>query len=125
MKVRCYNIKWETDGKRVKLPKSITFEIEPKDLDGIEEALNDLLSDTTGWLHNGYDYEILPVTQRQYVKKEDNICPFCGSDNLDGESVDIDANGASQEVSCFDCGGVWQDNYRLTSFTVIQAPKGN
>lgn len=50
------NVKWETDGYNVDLPKE--FEIPKRfiDKDGIDEdAVADWLSDETGWLHNGFE----------------------------------------------------------------------
>lgn len=43
------NIKWETDGKKVKLPTSASVECWD------EELIADRLSDTYGWLVNDFD----------------------------------------------------------------------
>jgi transposase-like protein len=67
-----------------------------------------------------------PLTDAQYVKKtkkDDCVCPFCGSDNLDGEGVDVQKGGAQQEVTCQDCCASWYDNYVLTGYTVINGPE--
>ncbi len=52
---RAYDIKWETDGHKVKLPKEITFELDD-DADPAYEGA-DVLSDKTGWLVNGFQFE--------------------------------------------------------------------
>lgn len=43
---------WDTDGKRVKLPKKMKIEVWPEDDDSVEaihEQAMDEASDTTGW----------------------------------------------------------------------------
>ena len=63
--------------------------------------------------------------QRRLTKKEvadhlkddgECFCPFsdCESGDIEGESVEIDANGASQKTSCNCCGRSWTDLYTLT-----------
>lgn len=55
--VEVYNIKWDTDGKRVKsLPK--TFRIEVEDVED-EDALSAVISDHFGFCHFGFDYKIV------------------------------------------------------------------
>lgn len=56
------------------------------------------------------------MSQKAYVDSEGVKCPFCGSENLDREGVDVDAGGASQRVSCDDCGKTWYDCYKLTGY---------
>jgi hypothetical protein len=40
-------------------------------------------------------------------------CPFCGCENLDGESVETGEGAAEQVVNCTDCGSSWTDSYKL------------
>ncbi len=40
-------------------------------------------------------------------------CPVCDSDDIEGGSVEIDAGGATQEVSCKECDTEWTDIYKL------------
>lgn len=67
---------------------------------------------------------LIMKSQKKYLKKP-NHCPFCNSDYVQGESVNIDDNGAHQEVNCMDCNGSWHDNYRLISYTVNKTPTGD
>ena len=53
--VRLFNIQWDTDGEKVKLPKSDTFEVET-DFDVAQDGA-DLLSDKHGWCVFGFDFE--------------------------------------------------------------------
>ena len=50
----------------------------------------------------------------EYIEEGGCTCLYCGSTNLDGGSIDIDAGLAWQPVYCNDCGSEWQDVYVLT-----------
>lgn len=55
LKYKVYGIKWETDGYEVDLPDEIEIPEEFINEDGVDEdAVSDWLSDTTGWLHDGF-----------------------------------------------------------------------
>lgn len=58
-------------------------------------------------------------TQEAYLQNSGQ-CPntHCNSYNIDGGSVCIDANQAIQEVSCNDCGTVWNDIYSLSGYVL-------
>lgn len=63
-KVRCFNIKWDTDGNsRIfkKLPQEVIYEgyICEEDEDEIDEILGDYLSDKWGFCHYGFKFEVL------------------------------------------------------------------
>ena len=57
--VKVKNIKWKTDGYEVDLPKELiipeSFVEEDGEIDC--DAVADWLSDTTGWLHDGFEIE--------------------------------------------------------------------
>ena len=57
MKIRAFNIRYDTDGQKIKLPKKIVFDVED-DFDADEE-LADLISDETGFCVFSCEYEIL------------------------------------------------------------------
>ena len=58
MKVLVYDIKWETDGYKVKLPKNVIIDMDTEGLDeeDVIEEINDFLSDEYGWLVTDYNY---------------------------------------------------------------------
>jgi hypothetical protein len=58
-----------------------------------------------------------PLTDKEYVGKGGLICPYCGSDQITGDEINVDAGHATQEVSCEDCKKEWQDVYRLTGYS--------
>jgi len=43
----------------------------------------------------------------------------CQSDAIEGGSLDIDGNIATQEVGCNDCSASWEDEYRLKGLTSL------
>ncbi len=51
-------------------------------------------------------------------------CPYCGSENIEGQSIDIDGDTAEQEVGCNDCNKSWYDKYRLTGVWVPSTEAG-
>ena len=59
MKIRAFNIKHDTDGKRVdNLPKEIFFDDVAADTD-VENEIADMVSDKTGWCVFSVEYEIV------------------------------------------------------------------
>lgn len=60
MKIKITNIKWDTDGQKVKLPKEEIYEIDNDYLtDILEDDMNDYLSDKYGYCMDSYNCEIL------------------------------------------------------------------
>lgn len=57
MKVRFFNIVWDTDGEAVELPVEVEMQCDP-DLDVAEDGA-DVLSDTYGWCVESFEFEIL------------------------------------------------------------------
>jgi len=45
-----------------------------------------------------------------------NLCPNCGSHDIEGEAVDITQDGARQDCSCSDCESEWVCYYKFESF---------
>ncbi len=50
-----------------------------------------------------------------YVVRGYGHCPFCKSDQLDGESLTVELNKVTQPVGCSACGKTWTDVYTLTA----------
>lgn len=63
--------------------------------------------------------ELTPMTDEEYCGTGGNRCPFCGSDNFDGEEIEYDSGIAWQDVECNECGKRWQDQYSLTGYKEI------
>jgi hypothetical protein len=57
-----------------------------------------------------------------YILHGFSQCPnkACGGVDIEGGFVDIEGNYAKQDVSCADCGTVWEDTYTLTSYSVLE-----
>lgn len=61
MRVRAYDIRYDTDGLEIDLPSELIFTVdldERPDFDPAEE-LADMISDQTGWCIFGCQFEIL------------------------------------------------------------------
>ena len=62
----------------------------------------------------------------KYVESHGLICPFCGSETLEGMHRVEAGRGdglATQHVRCADCDKEWDDLYVLTGFTERDDPK--
>jgi len=59
-------------------------------------------------------------TRQNYIKHAFATCPFCGSQDIVGGSVEIDGNSASQDVSCSNCISEWRDVFTLTDIEEIR-----
>lgn len=57
-----------------------------------------------------------PLTSDEYANQGGNCCPYCGSGDLDGGPVEIDAGIAAQKVGCGECDKEWTDTYSLTGY---------
>lgn len=57
-----------------------------------------------------------PMTNEQYLAQGGTRCPFCGSLQIEGQEVNIDAGNAWQDMTCNDCHAEWQDTYTLTGY---------
>ena len=61
IKILCYDITWETDGKIVDLPSSVVIELEENSDYTIENLVAEFgankLSELFGWSVNHYDWE--------------------------------------------------------------------
>jgi hypothetical protein len=44
------------------------------------------------------------ITNQEYIDNYGTQCPHCGSTNLSGDHVQIDAGSAWQDITCDDCG---------------------
>ena len=57
-KIKVSNIKYDTDGKRIKLPKTLEINV-PDDIekDEIEDFLSDEISNITGFCHFGFSID--------------------------------------------------------------------
>lgn len=53
---------------------------------------------------------------KAYVRDSGRTCPFCGHDQIEGESVETGGGSATQGMYCLKCGAYWIDAYRLVGF---------
>lgn len=55
----------------------------------------------------------LTVTKKKEYLDASHKCPYCGSEDISGGFVEVDAEGAWQDIGCASCGKHWVDVYRL------------
>lgn len=58
------------------------------------------------------------LSPSEYAQKKGCICPLCKSEEVEGFSIDVDCDTATQEVHCNDCGFGWTDKYLLSGYSV-------
>ena len=60
------------------------------------------------------------ITKKYTTTNAINRCPIrkCLSEDIEGGGVAIEGKYALQEVTCNDCGTVWQDEYKLQDFHI-------
>ena len=60
------------------------------------------------------------LTQEQadkYIADEGGSCPFCGSDQVEGQNFDYEYGRNYRGVTCTACGRSWQNGYTLDSIS--------
>lgn len=56
----------------------------------------------------------LTEEQKQtYIQGGAIVCPFCGSEDIGGRAVEVEAGTATQGVSCHACRKYWTDIYKI------------
>ena len=58
-------------------------------------------------------------TKKEYIEHPCE-CPFCGSDEITGGHVEIQAREANQTVQCIICEKRWIDIYKLVGFEEVK-----
>jgi hypothetical protein len=61
-----------------------------------------------------------PKKKDRHIKQGSIKCPYCGSEDITGEEVEIEENMATQEVFCSDCERGWRDIYKLVDVEEIE-----
>lgn len=56
-----------------------------------------------------------------YIEGGYGECPYCGSTDIVGHSVEISGNSAYQDVTCSDCNRKWCDSYVLVD--ILETPE--
>lgn len=57
--------------------------------------------------------------KEQYLKDGGTLCPFCRSNDLSTDNMQIDGGTMTEDIECLNCGEQWQDSYTLTRITEI------
>lgn len=60
--------------------------------------------------------EFKPLTPEEHLENPD-VCPFCGSEEIQANDEFYEYKAITQVVTCMDCEKSWNEHYTLTSFT--------
>jgi hypothetical protein len=52
---------------------------------------------------------------KKYLEQHGLACPFCGSWDIEGGSMDFEAGEIAQRISCHQCNEQWTDVYKLAA----------
>jgi len=52
---------------------------------------------------------------KEYLEQHGLVCPFCGSWDIEGGSMDFDSGEIAQRISCHECNEQWTDVYKLAA----------
>lgn len=63
------------------------------------------------------------MTPQEYIANGGTKCPVCGSEDIEGDSFDVDAGSAAQRIDCNDCNSYWIDDYRLVGFVMVESTR--
>lgn len=58
-KVKVFDIDYDTDGMRVKLPKTLIIDVDDDDIEDFDLVGADYISDITGWCVFSFNYKVL------------------------------------------------------------------
>ena len=56
-----------------------------------------------------------PEKAKEYLERRGLACPFCGSRDIEGGSMDFEAGEIAQRISCHVCNERWTDVYKLAA----------
>jgi len=92
VRIDCYDIKWDTDGEKVNLPKEVTIELEEDGDYTLQELVNefgaDKLSDHYGWCVQGYCWKPhVDKQKRVYITIDGGVLTSVVTDDPDVEVV--------------------------------------
>lgn len=60
--------------------------------------------------------------QAAYIESRGCACPNCGSADIEGSGIEVDAGTAWQAIWCLACDANWTDDYTLTGFDNLDIP---
>ena len=52
---------------------------------------------------------------KKYLEQHGLVCPFCGTWDIEGGSMDFEAGEIAQRSSCHECNEQWTDVYKLVA----------
>ena len=62
----------------------------------------------------------MATTPEHHAKTGGTCCPACGSEDIEGQEVTIEAGIAFQDITCNECDSSWTDEYTLTGYDKLE-----
>ena len=62
----------------------------------------------------------MPETTEEYCDHGGVHCPYCGSEDIVGGSIQIDIAVAWQPITCSACGRKWNDIYTIAAYEFVK-----
>ena len=53
------------------------------------------------------------IDKARYITTKGLVCPYCGSESIEGGFIEVIAGEAFQNMNCCQCRSKWQDIYHL------------
>jgi hypothetical protein len=63
------------------------------------------------------------LSEEEYIALRGERCPNCASSCIEGDSIEIGGNGASQSIRCLECDATWVDVYVLSGYEFLEVPE--
>lgn len=109
----CVDIEWDCDDPEITLPCLVEVYIDKDFADKAEEdelveVISNKLTKRTGFCHKGFNYNKVGV-----IATEPGVCPYCGSDDVEYGTIDIDGDVLWYENQCNSCKEWFNEYYKL------------
>jgi hypothetical protein len=94
--------------------------LQPDEIDDLCEDLNCPDDKTLALEEPAQPEDELAARLRDYIKRGGFSCPFCGNEDIVGDSYEHEEGYVTQEISCSNCGKRWQDVLTLTDVVPLE-----
>jgi len=100
------------EAARVALADGDTFDMIADNMDFGDEELSELRERFQSAMNKKPETE-WEKKKEAYIKNGYSKCPYCQSDHIEGDAIEVDCDYAWQTVRCVDCNKAWEDIYKL------------
>jgi len=61
------------------------------------------------------------IDKEAYIRSGGVKCPYCGSENIEADVINVDGKEGWSDVYCHSCANSWRDVYTLTDIILDEA----